>query len=85
MFGKGGAKEVADPSGDGEAEEGREDVNEGGGLDEDAHGGDSRGRVQEHPAQKDHDLVPPPLEADGNAARDREVDQGFASFDAFCG
>lgn len=37
-------------------------------MDKDPHGGDGGFRVDEEAAEEDHDLVPPPLKADGNAA-----------------
>ncbi|WVZ74211.1 LOW QUALITY PROTEIN: hypothetical protein U9M48_022423 [Paspalum notatum var. saurae] len=70
-----GAELVADARGDAEAERGGKDVDEGGGLDEDAHAGHGGLRVGEQAAEEDHDLVPPPLEADADAAGQREAEE----------
>uniref|UniRef100_A0A804MBQ1 Uncharacterized protein n=1 Tax=Zea mays TaxID=4577 RepID=A0A804MBQ1_MAIZE len=68
-----------------EAQGGWEDVDERRGLDQDAHGRHRGLRVQQQAAQQDHDLVPPPLEADADAARQREAYELAPAAEALAG
>ncbi|WVZ18606.1 hypothetical protein V8G54_005928 [Vigna mungo] len=54
---------------------GGEDVDEGGGLDEDAHGSNGGFGVEEKAAEDYHEFVPPPLEADRDAGGNRKCKQ----------
>ncbi|BAT11727.1 Os10g0523201, partial [Oryza sativa Japonica Group] len=69
------AELVADPRGHAEAERRREDVEQRRGLDEDPHGRHGGPGVGEEAAEQDHDLVPPPFEADAGAALGGQPDQ----------
>ncbi|PUZ71611.1 hypothetical protein GQ55_2G327400 [Panicum hallii var. hallii] len=70
-----GAQFVPDARGHGAAERMREDVYQRRGLDEHAHCRHRRLGVDEHAAEEHHDLVPPPLQADGHAAVHAQPDQ----------
>ncbi|KAF7813247.1 hypothetical protein G2W53_034223 [Senna tora] len=66
---------VSHSRGDAEAYGGWENVEKRGGLDQNPHGSHGGFGICEQPTEQNHDLVPPPFEANRDAAWDREFNQ----------
>ena len=52
-------------------------------MNEYPHGSNGSGGVHEKPAKNDHDLIPPPLQANGDAARRSEPKERLPAAETF--